>query len=309
LSGAGSTLVQPLEAEWAAVWDSVTGNTVDYAAIGSGRAYQEIAQGVIDFGASDAPLSAYSSPPCNRCVQIPWALTATGVGFHVNNIRRLQLTGPVIAAIYLGDIRNWDDRRIASLNRGLHLPNLRIRVFWRSDQSGDTWVFTRYLSRVSRAFARRVGSATTVSFPVGQGALGNTGMSQAMAQTNGAIAYVAVSYLVASRQPAAAIRNSAGRYEVPNLLNIESAASVVRNVPGNDEVTIVDPPAIAKVAYAISTFTYVIVPTNAAQGRVLKQFIEYALGAGQAFGPRLDFAPIPNNVLAAGRRTLNQISG
>jgi phosphate transport system substrate-binding protein len=307
LSGAGSTLIAPIEAEWAAAWDNATGNTVTYASVGSGTGYKDIAQGLVDFGASDAPLSVYSTPPCNSCVQIPWALTATGVSFHINGINRLHLTGPVLAQIYLGQITSWNDRRIKALNKGVNLPNLKITVFWRSDGSGDTYAFTRYLSDVSGTFSSRVGSSTTVSFPVGQGAKGNSGMAQAVQATNGGIAYVAVSYLIANRLPAAAIKNAGGRYVVPNLSAIEAAAQVVHNVPSNNQVTIVNPPRNAKSAYVISTFTYVMLPTHASQSGLLKQFIGYALGGGQSFGPRLDFAPIPRNVLNAAKNTLNGV--
>ena len=306
LSGAGSTLVAPIEAEWAAAWDNATSNTTTYASVGSGTGYKDIAQGLVDFGASDAPLSAYQTPPCNRCVQIPWALTATGVSFHINGLGALRLTGPVLAQIYLGQITNWNDRRIKAVDGGKNLPNLRITVFWRSDGSGDTYAFTKYLSEVYGPFASKVGSATTVSFPVGAGARGNSGMAQAVQQTNGAIAYVAVAYLIADKLPAAAIKNRGGRYIVPNLSNIEAAASGI-GVPANNELTIVNPSPSRRSAYVISTFTYAIVPIGAHQGTLLKEFIGYAINGGQAFGPRLDFAPLPGNVRAAAQRTLNGI--
>ena len=306
LQGAGSTLVAPVEAEWAAAWDSATGNTVDYAAVGSGTGYKDVANGLVDFGASDAPLSVYSTPPCN-CVQIPWALTATGVSFHVNGLRRLHLTGAVLAKIYLGQITNWDNSQIKKLNKGVRLPNLPITVFWRSDSSGDTYAFTRFLSDVNGSFASRVGSSTTVSFPVGTGAKGNTGMASAVQGTNGSIAYIAVSYIINDSLPAASVENSAGRFEVPNLGAIEAAARAYSGVPSNNQLTIVDPPRYAKSAYPISTYTYAIVPRNAPQGGLIRSFIEYALGQGQAFGPRLDFAALPHQVTAAGDRTLGQI--
>jgi phosphate transport system substrate-binding protein len=306
LQGAGSTLVAPVEAEWAAAWDSATGNTVDYAAVGSGTGYKDVANGLVDFGASDAPLSVYSTPPCN-CVQIPWALTATGVSFHVNGLRRLHLTGAVLAKIYLGQITNWDNSQIKKLNRGVRLPNLPITVFWRSDSSGDTYAFTRFLSDVNGSFASRVGSSTTVSFPVGTGAKGNTGMASAVQGTHGSIAYIAVSYIINDSLPAASVENSAGRFEVPNLGAIEAAARAYGGVPSNNQLTIVDPPRYAKSAYPISTYTYAIVPRNAPQGGLIRSFIEYALGQGQAFGPRLDFAALPHQVTAAGDRTLGQI--
>lgn len=307
LNGGGSTLVAPIEAEWAAAWGFATGNTVTYASKGSTFGYTNVANGLLNFGASDAPLSVYSSPPCNRCVQIPWALTATGVTFHVNGIRSLRLTGPVIAQIYLGQIKNWDDGRIKALNPHVGLPNLPITVFWRSDGSGDTYAFTRYLSDVSSQFASQVGSSTSVSFPVGTGRKGNALMAAGVQQTNGGIAYVAVSYLINDGLPAAHIKNAGGRWIVPNLSAIEAAARAWGGVPSNNQVTIVDPPRYAKNAYPISTYTYVIVPNNAPQGYWLRSFINYALGQGQQFGPRLDFAPLPPQVLAAGRSTINQI--
>jgi phosphate transport system substrate-binding protein len=313
LNGAGSTLVAPIEAEWAAAWGNATGNTVNYAAVGSGTGYTDIARGLVDFGASDAPLSVYSTPPCANCVQIPWALTATGASYRVDGIRfargqhSLHLTGPVLAQIYLGQITNWSDHRITSLNKGTRIPSTPITVLWRSDSSGDTYAFTRYLSDVSSTFAGKVGSSTTVSFPVGVGARGNAGLASALAGTNGGIAYIAVSYLSANRLPAVGIRNAAGRYVVPNLSAIEAAAAVVHGVPSNNQVTIVNPPKRAKSAYAISTFTYAIVPTSAPKGSLLQSFISYALGAGQHFGPSLDFAPLPKSVLAADRATVGRI--
>ena len=223
LNGAGSTLVAPIEAEWAAAWGQSTGNTVNYGSVGSGTGYTDIARGLVDFGASDAPLSVYSTPPCANCVQIPWALSATGVSYRVDGVRfargqhSLHLTGPVLASIYLGQITNWADPRIKNLNKGTSIPSTPITVLWRSDSSGDTYAFTRYLADVSSAFAGRVGSSTTVSFPTGVGARGNAGLASAEAGTNGAIAYIAVSYLIANRLPAIGIKNASGHYVVPNL--------------------------------------------------------------------------------------------
>jgi phosphate transport system substrate-binding protein len=309
LSGAGSTLVAPIEAEWATAWGNATGNNVTYAAVGSGTGYKDIAQGLVDFGASDAPLSVYSTPPCVNCVQAPWALSATGVSYRIDGLRlprhtSLHLTGPVLAKIYLGQIKNWADPAIKALNRGARIPSTPITVLWRNDSSGDTYAFTRYLADVSGPFASSVGSSTTVSFPTGVGARGNSGLAGALAGTNGGIAYIAVSYLIANRLPAIGIKNAAGRYVVPNLSAIETAAGV-GNVGGDNQVTIVNPPRRAKSAYVISTFTYMIAPRGSAKAALLKSFVSYALGAGQRFGPSLDFAPLPKKVLGRARAAVN----
>ena len=132
-------------------------------------------------------------------------------------------------------------------------------------------------------------------------------MTAVLESTNGSIAYIAVSYLIAHSLPAAAIQNRAGKFEYPNLANIENAAKTVKHVPGNNELHIVNPPRSAKIAYPISTFTYAIVPGSAPQGALLKQFITYAIGPGQSFGPALDFAPIPRVVLNAAKRTIAKI--
>ena len=309
LNGAGSTLVAPIEAEWAAVWDTANSTLVNYSPVGSGTGEKDIAAGLVDFGASDAPLSVYSGVPAN-IVQIPWALTATGVSYHLNGLKprgsTLKLTGPVLAQIYLGQITNWNSKAIRALNKGVKIPNKRITVFFRSDGSGDTYAFTRYLSDVSGTFAGKVGSSTTVAFPVGVGAKGNQGMAQALEGTNGGIAYIAVSYLIANKLPAVAIKNAAGNYEVPNLSAIAAAASGISVPPGN-EVTIVNPGKHRKAAYPISTFTYAFVPTNAAQGPLIKSFVSYAITQGQSFGPSLDFSPLPPSVVAADQATLNSI--
>ena len=310
LNGAGSTLVAPIEAEWAAVWDTANKTLVNYSPVGSGTGEKDIAAGLVDFGASDAPLSVYPTAPSNL-VQIPWALSATGVSYHINGLKPknadLHLTGSVISQIYLGQITNWNNKQIKALNKGVKIPSKRITVFWRSDGSGDTFAFTRYLSDISGAFNSKVGSSTSVTFPVGVGEDGNQGMATALKATNGGIAYIAVSYLVANRLPAAAIKNGAGNYVVPNLSAIAAAASGISVPPGN-QVTIVDPGKHRKKAYPISTFTYAFVPTNAPQGALIRSFIGYAITQGQDFGPSLDFSPLPQSVVNADEATLNQIN-
>ena len=313
LTGAGSTLVAPIEAEWAAAWGSATGNSVSYSGGGSGAGYKSVAQGLTDFGASDAPLSAYSTPPCNNCVQIPWALSATGVSYNVSGLRlprgkALHLTPSVIAGMYLGTINNWGNPAIKRANPGAHIPSTPITPIWRNDASGDSFAFSSELSSVSGSFRSRVGPSTTPSFPTGVGAKGNSGMAATLANTNGGIAYISVAYLLANNLPAAAVQNQAGKYAVPNLNAIENAASVFHSVPAGNQLTIVNPRRAAKNAYPISTYTYVIVPTSAPQGALLQSFILYALSrSGQSFGPRLGFAPLPGAVLARDRATVASI--
>jgi phosphate transport system substrate-binding protein len=312
LNGAGSTLVAPLEAEWATGWGTRTGgDQVVFQAVGSGTGIKDITSREVDFGASDAPMTPDQQSACNAgggtCLTIPWALSATGVGFNIPGIRSLKLTGPVLAEIYLGQITNWDNSAITKLNKGEHFPSLTITPIYRSDGSGDSYAFSNYLAHVSGRAKSSIGVGTQPAFSHGVGAAHNTGMVSTLQATKGGIGYIAVSYLIANKLNAAAVKNAAGNYEYPNLREIEDAASIVKHAKADAAISIVDPPKSAKIAYPISTFTNAIVPNNAAQGSLLQSFIRYALGSGQSDGPRLDFAALPKVVKTAAAATTKEI--
>jgi phosphate transport system substrate-binding protein len=306
LNGAGSTLVAPLLANWKTGFESGGGTQVAYNPVGSGEGIKQIIAKTVDFGASDAPMTSEQAGECGGCVTIPWALSATGVGYHLKGVKRLNLSGPVLAEIYLGKIKKWNDPKIAKLNPKAKLPAIAITPVYRSDGSGDTYAFSNYLSKVSPAFRSQVGVGTTVGFKAGVGAKGNLGVTGEL-ETEGAIAYVAVAYLIGAGDHAAAIENNAGNFELPNVTNIEEAASIVKSARSNSAVSIVDPPKAAKKAYPISTFTYAIVPSDPPQAEALKEFIGYAIGTGQKYGASLDFAPLPPVVLAAAQKAVSSL--
>ena len=307
LTGAGSTLVAELMGNWTEDFKSRYGDEVTYSAVGSGAGIEQISARAVDFGASDAPLTPAQAGTCNNCVQIPWALSGPGVAYHLEGVGRLRLTGPVIAEIYEGKITNWDSKAIGKLNKGEHLPNLPISVVYRSDGSGTTYAFTNYLSSVSSSWKSKVGYATSVSFPTGTGAKGNAGVTAVVVSTNGSIGYIEASYIIAHHLSAAAVKNAAGKYEYPNLKNIEAAAQSVKSVPANNELHIVNPSRKYKTAYPISTFTYCIVPLGAPKKTLLSKFIYYAMTLGQRFGAAKDFAPVPKVVVNASLKTLRQL--
>jgi len=307
LTGAGSTLVAPLEATWAVDFERRYGESVTYAAVGSGAGISQITARTVDFGASDAPLTPTQAAACNNCIQIPWALSGIGISFNIPGVHALHLTGPVVAEIYLGKITNWDAPQIKKLNKGVSLPNLKITPVYRSDGSGTTYGFTDYESRVSTAFKGTIGNSTSVSFPTGVGGKGNAGVTAVVQSTTGSIGYLEVSYIIAHHLSAAAIENAAGKFVLPNLKNIESAGSAVKQVPANNEMHIVDPPKKYKIAYPISTFTYCIVPLGSPKKELLASWIYYAITFGQAFGPPLDFVPIPKIVFNAANNSINQL--
>jgi phosphate transport system substrate-binding protein len=304
LNGAGSSLIAPLMANWSADFQARTTAAVNYSAVGSGAGIAQISARTVDFGASDAPMTPAQSSGCNGCVQIPWALTATVAAVNVPGFKTLKLTGPVIAKIYLGQITNWNDPQIKKLNKGKTLPNLAITPVYRSDGSGDTYVITDYLSRVSSQWKSQVGNATSVSFPKGVGAKGNDGVTAVVGSTKGAIGYVSAYYAIQHYLAVASIQNRAGKFMLPNLANIKAAGATVKSVPSNNEMHIVNPPKKAKKAYPMSTFTYCIVPVTSPNAGALQQFISYATSStGQRFAPALDFQPIPSVVVSAARRT------
>ncbi len=310
LIGAGSTLVAPLMSQWQPKYNEDHGVAVTYGAIGSGGGIEQITARTVDFGASDAPLTSSQASACKGCVQIPWALSATAVAYHVTGVPNgLKLTGPVLADIWLGKVKTWNDPAIAKLNPGVKLPSTKITPVYRTDGSGDTYAFTNYLSHISPQWKSQVGTSTQVHFPVGLGGKGNSGVGGVLSSTNGAIAYVALAYVVSNKFTDAAIQNAAGKFETPGVSSISAAAASVTSVPANNAISIVDPPASASGAYPISTFTYVIVPQKSSKGKELKAFIAWAISpAGQKYGPKLDFAPLPAKVVSAAQAAVSKIS-
>ena len=309
ITGAGSSLVAPLISQWIQPVDHAFGYQLTYGSIGSGGGIAAITNRTVDFGASDAPLTPDQMAACKGCVQIPWALSATTVAYNVPGTPNdLHLTGQVIADIYLGRITNWSDPQIQKLNPKVHMPDLKISVIFRSDGSGDTYAFTDYLSRVSKEWKTKVGNSTAVSFPTGVGGKGNSGVAGILSQTKGGIGYISVAYALQNRIHFAAVRNNNGYFATPGLRGIAAAAASVKTVPGNNEMHIVNPPKAYKLAYPISTFTYVILPLKSDRAPELRKFVFWGLTQGQKFGPKLVFAKLPKQVLVAAEKTLNRMS-
>lgn len=311
LVGAGSTLIAPLiTGEWIPKYAEKSKVAVTYGPIGSGGGIEQITDRTVDFGASDAPLTEDEFKEAKGVVQIPWALAATCVAYNVEGVSsQLKLTGPVLAEIYEGKITTWNDSKIAELNPGVKLPSEKITPVYRSDGSGDTFAFTNFLSHVSPEWSSKYGHSTQVSFPVGIGGKGNSGVGADITNTKGSIGYIAIAYVLANKFDYALVQNAAGKYPVPGVDSIEAAAKTLKSVPANNEVTIVDPPASAPEAYPISTFTYALVPQKSSKASVLKGFLKWAVTTGQEFGPKLDFAPLPPEVVAADEAAIGKLEG
>ena len=337
ITGAGSSLVAPFVVNvFAPDFKTSNGTSVTYGAVGSGAGITAISGKTVDFGASDAPLTSAQEAACAGCVQIPWALSATGFDYNLAGVAHLNLSGAVIAGIYLGTITTWNDPQITALNKGETLPSEKITPVWRSDGSGDTYVFTSYLSKVSPTWASKVGAATTVTFPVGTGGNKNAGVAAIVASTPGAIGNNSWFYIRQAGLKPVAVENNAGAFVYPYAPYLVDAAALLKKVPTLStlsattattiaaDLSLVDPayskPKKGKkptklqkqeaAAYPLATFTYVIARPDDANIATVKQFIAFALTAPEqqkGIGGALQFAPLPAAIAAADTKAVNAL--
>jgi phosphate transport system substrate-binding protein len=201
----------------------------------------------------------------------------------------------------------WNDPTIAALNPGASLPATKITPVYRSDSSGDTYAFSDFLAKSSPEWKSQKGFSTQVDFATGVGAKGNDGVAAAISRTDGSLGYLAISYVLSNKLAYALIRNRAGNYPVPGPDTITAAANSVTTIPSDNAISITDPPASAANGYPISTFTYVLFPTTSSKAKTLHDFITYAIGPGQEFGAKLQFAPLPAEVVSAAKQTLAKL--
>ena len=309
LKGAGSTFVSPLVLTWVQPYETATGVHIDYNPIGSGGGIQAIQNRQVDFGASDAPMTPDQFNACNGCVQVPLTGSGTSVSYNLQGAPpHLKITGPVIANIYLGTIKKWNDPAIKKLNPGVNLPDTDITPIWRSDGSGTTYNFTDYLSHVSPQWKSKVGTSTQVNFPVGTGGRGSSGVSAVLSRTNGGIIYVDVAFATKNHFSFFSVKNKAGKYQLPGSRQIKAAMDTVKHVTPDNKISIVDPPKSTPTAYPISTFVYVILPVKTDNAAALRKFVFWGMTSGtKKFGPALRFVQIPPVVLSAANRTLKKV--
>jgi len=308
ITGAGSSFVSPLVAQWVAPVGAAYGYNLQYSAVGSGAGVAAITARTVDFGASDAPLTSDQFAACNGCAQIPWALGATSVMYNLPGVPNLlKMDGPTLANIFLGKITSWNDPAIAKLNPGVNLPSTKISIAHRSDNSGTTFNFTDYLSSVSPAWKSQVGSGVAVNWPVGSGGKGSAGEAALVTQTVGSIGYVDIYFAIHNHLSYFRMKNRSGKYATPGLRGMLAAAQSDQKPDANNALSIVNPPAKYPNAYPISTFTYVIVPLQSSKAPDLKKFLFWAVTKGQTYGPKLLFAPLPKSVLVVAEKTIAKI--
>jgi phosphate transport system substrate-binding protein len=310
ISGAGSTFVSPLVAQWVNAVGPALGLELQYSAIGSGGGIAAITSRTVDFGASDAPLSPDQFNACNGCEQIPWALGGTAIMYNLPGVKNLlHMDGPTLAKIFSGQITAWNDPAIAALNKGVNLPSTKITIAHRSDNSGTTYNLTDYLASVSPSWASQYGKGVAVNWPVGVGGKGSSGVSSIVASTPGAIGYADVAFALQNHLQYFAMKNNSGKYTTPGARGILAAATSDQKPAADNSLSIVNPPKKFDNAYPISTFTYVIVPLQSKNATDLKHFLFWAVTKGQAgqYTAKLRFVPLPKPVLVVAEKAISKI--
>ena len=299
ITGAGATFPYPIYAKWAEAYKAKTGQGMNYQSIGSGGGIAQIKAKTVDFGASDMPLKLEDLQSAGL-MQFPAIIGGVVPIMNLDGVApgALKLTGPVLADIYLGKIRKWNDRPIADLNAGIKLPDQPIAVVRRSDGSGTTFVWTDYLSKVSPEWKAKVGSSTAVSWPEGVGGKGNEGVAAYVQRIKGAIGYVEYAYAKRNNITYASVQNKAGQFVQPDDATFQvAAANADWNLGNGFHQILTDQPGNG--AWPITSASFILMhvkqdkPQNAAE--VLK-FFDWAFHNGQKLAAELDYVPLPDSV-------------
>ncbi|MBQ8367078.1 MAG: phosphate ABC transporter substrate-binding protein PstS [Alistipes sp.] len=297
LSGAGATFPLPFYNVIFEQFGQLNGDQVAYGGIGSGGGVRNLRDKIVDFAGSDAFLSDKEMAEMAPVVHIPTCMGAVVVAYNLDSVKELRLSGEVIADIFAGEIRMWNDERIAALNPDVKLPSEAIIPVYRSDGSGTTFVFTDYLTKVSPAWASKYGTGKSVNFPVGQAAKGNPGVAGVIKQTKNTIGYVGSEYAFAQKIPYARVQNPRGEFVLPTSATISAAAS--GEIPVDTRCSITNADAVG--AYPISTFTWMIIykeqnysDRTKEQAEATLDLLEYILSdEAQHITLEVHYAPLP----------------
>jgi phosphate transport system substrate-binding protein len=305
LNGGGSTLINPLFSKMFAEYPNAKcGLNVNYQSIGSGAGINDLLQGIVDFGATDAPMSdaQLASSTKGLILHVPVTIGAVAISYNLSGVSgHLNLSGPVIANIYLGTVKFWDDSSITALNAGVSIPHQSITVVHRSDGSGTTGIFTHYLAAVSPAWKSQVGAGTTVNWPTGVGSKGNAGVASQVKSTVGAIGYNELAYVLTNTIQYAAVQNANMKYVLPSVESAAAAAQSITTFPADLRFYFVNAPGDA--SYPITGFTWALVyqtQTNADKGMAIANMLWWVIHDGQQYSMALSYVPLPQNIVAKG---------
>jgi phosphate transport system substrate-binding protein len=305
LNGAGATFPYVIYSKWFDVYHQKTGVQFNYQSIGSGGGIKQIVEGTVDFGATDGPmkddqLAEVKQKQGSEVLHIPMVMGAVVATYNLPSVGQgLKLSPEVLAGIFLGEITKWNDPKLTEINPGKTLPDAAIIVAHRSDGSGTSFIFTDYLSKVSKTWEEKVGRGTSVNWPVGLGQKGNEGVAGIVKQTEGSLGYVELAYAVKNNLSYAWLKNSAGNFIEPTLESVsEAAAGFAKDMPEDLRVSITNAPG--KNSYSISGFTWLLVykeMKDKNKAKELVKFLKWAMSDGQSYAKDLLYAPLPKEVI------------
>jgi phosphate transport system substrate-binding protein len=311
LNGAGATFPYPMYSKWFSDYNKLHPDVqINYQSIGSGGGIRQVQAGTVEFGASDGPMTDEQLGQAKvKILHIPTVLGAVVPAYNVPGVTgEIKFTPDVLANIFLGKITAWNDPAIAKANPGVNFPNQPIIVLHRSDGSGTSYIFTDYLSKVSKEWESQVGKGTSVKWPTGLGGKGNEGVAGQIRQLTGSIGYVELIYAVQNKIPYGLIKNAAGNFIKASLESVTEAAASVKNMPADFRVSITNAPG--KDAYPISSFTWLLIPVqakNPANGKMLADFLTWMVNDGQKTTKDLTYAPLPDSVAEKVKAAIKQV--
>jgi phosphate transport system substrate-binding protein len=301
VTGAGSSFVYPVMTKWSADYRAATKVQVNYQSIGSGGGIAQIKAGTVDFGASDAPMKPEDLAKFGLG-QFPTVIGGVVPVVNIPGVAagKIRFTGPLLADLFLGKIKTWNDPAIAALNPGLTLPATKVTIVHRADGSGTTFNFVNYLSKVSPGWKAAVGEGTTVKWPAGIGGKGNEGVAAYVKQIKGGIGYVELSYALQNKMAYAAMQNAAGKWVLPNAESFAAAADSADWSKAQDLYLVMTHPPGAE-SWPITASVFIILykqPKNAATAKAAKNYFDWVFANGDAQAKKLDYVPLPAPLVA-----------
>jgi phosphate transport system substrate-binding protein len=299
ITGAGATFPYPIYSKWFNEYSAAhPGVEINYQSIGSGGGITQVTKGVVDFGASDMPMTdqALSASPI-KLIHIPTVMGAVVPIFNVPGVDAMKFSPDVLADIYLGKIQNWNDARIAKDNAGAKLPDQKIIVVHRAEGSGTSFIWTDYLSKVSKDWANGPGKGSSLNWPVGVAGKGNEGVAGLVRQLPGTVGYVELIYALQNKINFGEVKNASGNFVKASIDGVTESAASVKEMPADYRISITNAPGAN--AYPISSFTYLLIPAKSAdpsKGKVLKDMLSWILKSGESEASQLSYAPLPQGI-------------
>ena len=311
LNGAGATFPNPIYSKWFSEYNKLHPDVqINYQSLGSGAGIRQLLNGTVDFGASDGPMTDEQLKEAKtKILHIPTVLGAVVPAYNVPGISgEVNFTPEALAGIFLGKIQNWNDPALAQANPGVKFPNQPIIVVHRSDGSGTTYIFTDYLSKVSKDWESGVGKGTSPKWPVGLGGKGNEGVAGQIRQLQGSVGYIELIYAVENKITYGSVKNAAGNFVKASLDGVTEAAASVKTMPADFRVSITNAPG--KMAYPISSFTWLLIPEQSQdpkKGKIIADFLNWMVTDGQKMTSQLSYAPLPASVVEKVKAAIKQV--